>query len=124
MNNLLELNCSQLTEYLEKFGHKPYRAKQLMRWIYQSGVGDFNQMTDVAKSFRKTLNENACVSIPKITLDHISNDGTRKWLLDVGENNGIETVFIPEANRGTLCISSQVGCALECTFWARTRLIV
>jgi 23S rRNA (adenine2503-C2)-methyltransferase len=121
LNNLLELNCNQLTEYLEKFGHKPYRAKQLMRWIYQSGVGDFNQMTDVAKSFRQTLNENACVSIPKITLDHISNDGTRKWLLDVGENNGIETVFIPEANRGTLCISSQVGCALECTFCSTGR---
>ena len=92
-----------------------------MRWIYQSGVGDFNQMTDVAKSFRETLNENACVSIPKITLDHISKDGTRKWLLDVGENNGIETVFIPEANRGTLCISSQVGCALECTFCSTGR---
>ena len=121
LDNLLELNCNQLTEYLEKFGHKPYRAKQLMRWIYQSRVGDFDQMTDIAKSFRQTLNENACVSIPKITFDHISTDGTRKWLLDVGENNGIETVFIPEANRGTLCISSQVGCALECTFCSTGR---
>ena len=92
-----------------------------MRWIYQSRVGDFDQMTDIAKSFRQTLNENACVSIPKITFDHISTDGTRKWLLDVGENNGIETVFIPEANRGTLCISSQVGCALECTFCSTGR---
>ena len=121
LDNLLELNCNQLTEYLEKFGHKPYRAKQLMRWIYQSRVGDFDQMTDIAKSFRQTLNENACVSIPKITFDHVSTDGTRKWLLDVGENNGIETVFIPEANRGTLCISSQVGCALECTFCSTGR---
>jgi len=121
LDNLLELNCNQLTKYLEKFGHKPYRAKQLMRWIYQSRVGDFDKMTDIAKSFRQTLNENACISIPKITFDHISSDGTRKWLLDVGENNGIETVFIPEANRGTLCISSQVGCALECTFCSTGR---
>ncbi len=116
LDNLLELNCNQLTEYLEKFGHKPYRAKQLMRWIYQSRVGDFDQMTDIAKSFRQTLNENACVSIPKITFDHISTDGTRKWLLKFIDGSEVETVFIPDNDRGTLCVSSQVGCTLNCTF--------
>jgi len=121
LKNLLELNNNQLTEYLKKFGHKPYRAKQLMRWIYRFGVGEFDSMTDIAKSFRETLKTNACVLVPQINFDHISNDGTRKWLLDVGENNGIETVFIPEDDRGTLCISSQVGCALECTFCSTGR---
>ncbi|MGE4596675.1 MAG: 23S rRNA (adenine(2503)-C(2))-methyltransferase RlmN [Methylophilaceae bacterium] len=121
MDNLLEYNRKQLTEYIEKFGHKPYRAKQLLKWIYHFGEDQFDEMTDVAKSFREILKNNACISIPEITLDHLSKDGTRKWLLNVGERNGIETVFIPEDNRGTLCVSSQVGCALECTFCSTGR---
>jgi 23S rRNA (adenine2503-C2)-methyltransferase len=121
LDNLLEYNRKQLTEYIEKFGHKPYRAKQLLKWIYHFGEDQFDEMTDVAKSFREILKNNACISIPEITLDHLSKDGTRKWLLDVGERNGIETVFIPEDNRGTLCVSSQVGCALECTFCSTGR---
>lgn len=116
MENLLELNLRELTDYLAKYGHKPYKAKQLLKWIHQVGHGDFKQMTDLAKSFRDELGYLAKIDAPSIQLDNLSSDGTRKWLLDVGTKNGIETVFIPEKNRGTLCISSQVGCALECTF--------
>ena len=121
MDNLLEFNLRELTEYLEKFGHKPYRAKQLLKWIYQSGEHDFTQMTDLAKSFRQSLQTTSEIATPFIQLDHLSTDGTRKWLLDVGAKNGIEAVFIPETDRGTLCISSQVGCALECTFCSTGR---
>ena len=81
-----------------------------------TGQKDFNLMTDLAKSFREELSEIAEVQTPHIQFDHLSRDGTRKWLLDVGTKNGIEAVFIPEKDRGTLCISSQVGCALDCTF--------
>ena len=121
LDNLLEFNREQLTKYIEQFGHKPYRAKQLLRWIYYFNENNFGVMTDVAKSFQKTLTENAEIQIPQITFDKLSSDGTRKWLLNVGASNGIETVFIPEADRGTLCISSQVGCALECTFCSTGR---
>ncbi|MDB2680107.1 23S rRNA (adenine(2503)-C(2))-methyltransferase RlmN [Methylophilaceae bacterium] len=121
MDNLLDLNCNELTEYIQKFGHKPYRAKQLLKWIYHFGERDFSKMTDLAKPFRTSLDEIAEIEIPEIELDHISLDGTRKWLLDMGTKNGIETVFIPEKSRGTLCISSQVGCALECTFCSTGR---
>ena len=121
MDNLLDLNCNELTEYIQKFGHKPYRAKQLLKWIYHFGERDFSKMTDLAKPFRTSLDEIAEIEIPEIDLDHISLDGTRKWLLDMGTKNGIETVFIPEKSRGTLCISSQVGCALECTFCSTGR---
>jgi 23S rRNA (adenine2503-C2)-methyltransferase len=121
LDNLLDLNCNELTEYIQKFGHKPYRAKQLLKWIYHFGERDFSKMTDLAKPFRTSLDEIAEIEIPEIELDHISLDGTRKWLLDMGTKNGIETVFIPEKSRGTLCISSQVGCALECTFCSTGR---
>ena len=121
LDNLLEFNREQLTKYIEQFGHKPYRAKQLLRWIYYFNENNFGVMTDVAKSFQKTLTENAEIQIPQITFDKLSSDGTRKWLLNVGASNGIETVFIPEVDRGTLCISSQVGCALECTFCSTGR---
>jgi len=121
LDNLLEYNLEELTEYIKKFGHKPYRAKQLLRWIYHFNEDHFELMTDVAKSFQDTLKNNAKIVTPEITFDHLSLDGTRKWLLDVGGKNGIETVFIPEEDRGTLCISSQVGCALECTFCSTGR---
>ena len=96
MDNLLDLNCNELTEYIKKFGHKPYRAKQLLKWIYHFGERDFSKMTDLAITFRESLKEMASVEIPVIELDHLSSDGTRKWLLDMGTKNGIETVFIPE----------------------------
>ena len=121
MDNLLEFNRQQLIDYIQKFGHKPYRAKQLLRWIYRCGEDRFDEMTDVAKSFRLTLKESAAIITPDISFDHLSGDGTRKWLLNVGEKNGIESVFIPEEGRGTLCVSSQVGCALECTFCSTGR---
>ena len=121
MDNLLDFNCNELTEYIQKFGHKPYRAKQLLKWIYHFGEKDFSKMTNLAKSFRSSLDQIAKIEIPEIEHDHLSQDGTRKWLLDMGTKNGIETVFIPEESRGTLCISSQVGCALECTFCSTGR---
>jgi len=121
LDNLLEFNREQLTKYIEQFGHKPYRAKQLLRWIYHFNENNFGAMTDVAKSFQSTLTNNANIHTPEIISDELSLDGTRKWLLNVGVSNGIETVFIPEEDRGTLCISSQVGCALECTFCSTGR---
>ena len=121
MENLLEYNLRELIKYTASYGHKPYRAKQLLKWIYKFGQKDFNLMTDLAKSFREELSEIAQIKIPNIQLDHLSSDGTRKWLLDVGTKNGVEAVFIPEKDRGTLCISSQVGCALECTFCSTGR---
>ena len=121
MDNLLEFNREQLIKYIDQYGHKPYRAKQLLRWIYHFNEDHFESMTDVAKSFQITLKKSAQIQTPKIILDNLSLDGTRKWLLDVGTKNRIETVFIPEEDRGTLCISSQVGCALECTFCSTGR---
>jgi 23S rRNA (adenine2503-C2)-methyltransferase len=99
-----------------EWGEKPFRAKQLQRWIHQRGCGDFEQMTDLAKSFRAKLEARATISAPPIISDHTSGDGTRKWLLDVGAGDAIEMVFIPETNRGTLCISTQAGCAVNCRF--------
>ena len=121
MTNLLDLDYEHLVSFVGNFGEKPYRAKQLMHWIYQENLINFNEMTDISKLFRDVLKEKANVELPSIMSDAISDDGTRKWLFDVGGNNGIETVFIPEDDRGTLCISSQVGCALECTFCSTGR---
>jgi 23S rRNA (adenine2503-C2)-methyltransferase len=121
LQNLLDFNYYELTEFVAKFGHKPFRANQLLRWIYKDGEQSFDNMSDIAKDFRKTLNSNAQITLPEIKLDHMSFDGTRKWLLNVGESNLIEMVFIPETSRGTLCVSSQVGCALECTFCSTGR---
>lgn len=114
--NLLDLDPAQLIAYCGELGEKPFRAKQLQRWIHQFGVSDFEAMTDLAKSLRDKLAGRAIVAAPKVISDHISSDGTRKWLLDVGQGNAIETVFIPEQNRGTLCISTQAGCAVNCRF--------
>lgn len=121
MQNLLDFNHHELTEFVSKFGHKSFRANQLLRWIYKSGEQSFDNMSDIAKDFRETLHSNAQITLPQIKLDHTSHDGTRKWLLNVGESNLIEMVFIPETSRGTLCVSSQVGCALECTFCSTGR---
>ena len=121
MQNLLDFNHQELTEFVAKFGHKPFRANQLLRWIYKSGEKSFDNMSDIARDFRETLNSNAQITPPEIKFDYMSYDGTRKWLLNVGESNLIEMVFIPETSRGTLCVSSQVGCALECTFCSTGR---
>ncbi|HVW64791.1 MAG TPA: radical SAM protein [Nitrosospira sp.] len=114
--NLLDFNYGGLSEFCAQIGEKPFRAKQLLRWIHQSGAADFASMSDLAKPLRERLAAMAVIEPPCVMSDHTASDGTRKWLLSVGAGNGIETVFIPEANRGTLCISSQVGCALACTF--------
>ncbi|HET9650833.1 MAG TPA: 23S rRNA (adenine(2503)-C(2))-methyltransferase RlmN [Usitatibacter sp.] len=119
--NLLGFTLPQLTEWVAAQGEKPFRAKQLYQWIHQRGVDDFDAMTDLAKSLREKLKEVAEVRAPAILSEHRSADGTVKWLFDVGVGNGIETVFIPEDDRGTLCVSSEVGCALDCKFCSTGR---
>ena len=114
--NLLDLDPSQLVAYCGELGEKPFRAKQLQRWIHQFGASDFAEMTDLAKSLRDKLCSRAVIAAPAVISDHTSTDGTRKWLLDVGQGNAVETVFIPEENRGTLCVSTQAGCAVNCRF--------
>jgi 23S rRNA (adenine2503-C2)-methyltransferase len=116
LTNLLDLDPAQLAAWCGELGEKPFRAKQLQRWIHQFGVSDFDAMTDLAKSFRDKLKTRAIISAPQPISDHTSSDGTRKWLVDVGDGNAVETVFIPEENRGTLCISTQAGCAVNCRF--------
>ncbi|HEX4918724.1 MAG TPA: 23S rRNA (adenine(2503)-C(2))-methyltransferase RlmN [Limnobacter sp.] len=115
-DNLLEYSVPELVQWCAALGEKPFRAKQLAKWIHQSGVADFEAMTDLAKNFRQTLLQQACVVAPDIISDHVSRDGTRKWLFDVGNGDAVETVFIPEERRGTLCVSSQAGCAVNCRF--------
>jgi 23S rRNA (adenine2503-C2)-methyltransferase len=119
--NLLDFDLKQLTDFLASVGEKPFRARQLMRWVHHFGESDFERMSDLAKSLREKLAQEAVVAVPKAMSDSTASDGTRKWLLDVGAGNGIETVFIPETSRGTLCVSSQVGCALECAFCSTGR---
>ena len=114
--NLLGMNLAEMTAFFADLGEKPFRAKQVFRWLHQGGVDSFDAMTDLAKSLREKLPGVATIAAPKLMTEQTSSDGTRKWLLDVGTGNGIEVVFIPEDERGTLCISSQVGCALDCTF--------
>jgi 23S rRNA (adenine2503-C2)-methyltransferase len=119
--NLLDFTLPALTEWFASLGEKPFRAKQVFRWVHQRGVADFDAMTDLAKSLREKLKERAEVRPPAILSEHRSADGTVKWLFDVGIGNGIEAVFIPEDDRGTLCVSSQVGCALDCGFCSTGR---
>ncbi|WP_159990639.1 23S rRNA (adenine(2503)-C(2))-methyltransferase RlmN [Pelistega ratti] len=114
--NLLGLDNEALTQQVAEWGHKPFRAKQLLRWIHQRGVSDFAQMTDLAKDFRAQLERQCTIQLADVITKKVSSDGTRKWLFDVGNHNAIETVFIPEDDRGTLCISSQAGCAVACRF--------
>ena len=121
MVNLLGLTPGELQAFCVSLGEKPYRAKQLERWIHQAGVDDFSAMTDIAKPLRERLASVATIAPPPVRRDTTAADGTRKWLLDVGTGNAIETVFIPESDRGTLCISSQAGCALECSFCSTGR---
>jgi len=114
--NLIDLDAAGLIAYCDSLGEKPFRAKQLQRWIHQYGADDFDGMTDLAKSLREKLKGRASMAMPAIVSDHVSADGTRKWLIDVGNSNAVETVFIPEEHRGTLCVSSQAGCAVNCRF--------
>ncbi|HZV54069.1 MAG TPA: 23S rRNA (adenine(2503)-C(2))-methyltransferase RlmN [Rhodocyclaceae bacterium] len=121
MVNLLDFDVDGLTTWFAQKGEKPFRARQVLRWMHRAGCDDFGQMTDVAKSLRAKLAEDAEIRGPQPIRDSVAADGTRKWLLGVGQGNAVETVFIPEANRGTLCVSTQVGCALECAFCSTGR---
>ena len=114
--DLLGLDRSAMAELCRHWGEKPFRGQQLMRWLHRRFESDFDAMTDLAKGFRQTLSERATVIAPPIISDNLSTDGTRKWLLDVGQGNAVETVFIPESGRGTLCVSTQAGCAVNCLF--------
>ena len=114
--NLLEFDLDGLSAFCERLGEKRFRATQLFRWIHQRGASDFDQMTDLAKSLRGKLKSCAHVEALSVISEHQSVDGTVKWLFDVGAGNAVEAVFIPEADRGTLCVSSQAGCAVGCRF--------
>ncbi len=114
--DLLGMDREAMQAYFTQIGEKPFRATQVMKWIHQFGVSDFDEMTNLSKALRENLKRVAHVRTPKIVTEQHSADGTIKWLLEVDNHNAVEVVFIPEKNRGTLCISSQVGCALECTF--------
>lgn len=114
--NLLEFDLEGLAVFCERLGEKRFRATQLFRWIHQKGVSQFDEMSDLAKSLRQKLLVHAHVTELGVISEHVSRDGTVKWLFDVGGGNAVETVFIPEADRGTLCVSSQAGCAVGCRF--------
>lgn len=114
--NLLGLDASALTQLVGQWGGKPFRARQLQKWVHQRGTSQFDDMTDLARDFRAQLSQSCVVQAPKVLTQHRSADGTRKWLFDVGQGNAIESVFIPEDDRGTLCISSQAGCNVACRF--------
>jgi 23S rRNA (adenine2503-C2)-methyltransferase len=114
--NLLGLPRPELEAFVAQLGSKPFRARQLMHWVYKRGEGSFEKMTDLAKDFRAQLNERAVVRTPEIVTVHKSADDTCKWVLRADSSQAFEMVFIPETDRGTLCISSQVGCALDCSF--------
>jgi len=119
--NLLGLDRPGLEAFFASIGEKKFRATQVMKWIHQLGVTDFQQMNNLSKDLRNQLSAISCVKNLDVTKDQISQDGTRKWLLELPDGNHIETVFIPEDDRGTLCVSSQVGCALDCSFCSTGR---
>jgi 23S rRNA (adenine2503-C2)-methyltransferase len=114
--NLLDFDRDGMRDFFAGLGEKPYRADQVMKWIYHRLESDFGAMTDLGKSLREKLPEVAVVAPPKALLDKASSDGTRKWLLGMDAGNAVETVYIPEPTRGTLCVSSQIGCGLNCRF--------
>jgi len=116
--NLLGLSQADLESVMQARGEKPFRTRQVLQWIYQRGVTNFDDMTDLSKASRAWLKEETEVALPVVESRHDSVDGTVKWLFASGSGQAVETVFIPEAERGTLCISSQVGCALDCAFCA------
>jgi 23S rRNA (adenine2503-C2)-methyltransferase len=114
--NLLSFNQAKLKAFFQSIGEKPFRAQQLMKWVHQEGVLDFNEMTNFGKALRTKLIELTELVVPIVTSTHLSSDGTVKWLVKLACGNHIEMVFIPEKNRGTLCVSSQIGCGLTCSF--------
>jgi 23S rRNA (adenine2503-C2)-methyltransferase len=116
--NFLGVTRQKLEQLLDSLGEKPYRAEQILKWIHHRYQDDFSEMTDISKTLRVSLAEMGAIQEPKIVADRVSADGTRKWLVQAENGSCVETVFIPEEKRGTLCVSSQVGCALNCSFCA------
>jgi 23S rRNA (adenine2503-C2)-methyltransferase len=121
IENLMGHDRQALEQYFISIGEKPFRAAQVLKWVHQQGVYNFSDMTNLSKSLRTNLAGKVSFRTPEIIKDQVSEDGTRKWLLRLQDGNSIETVFIPESGRGTLCISSQVGCTLNCSFCATAR---
>ena len=107
-----------MEELLVNLDQKPYRAKQILKWIHQRGISNFHDMTDLSKELRNVMKDNFIIEAPNISYEELSEDGTKKWILDVGNQDSIEMVLIPEGKRATLCVSSQVGCAINCSFCA------
>lgn len=114
--NLLDFNYQQMRTFFNDLGEKPFRAQQIMQWVHQAGLNDFSQMSNLGKSLRERLSQIAEIRLPEMMACQKSSDGTHKWLLKLDCGNSIETVYIPENTRGTLCVSSQVGCGLNCSF--------
>ncbi|CAL4321827.1 23S rRNA (adenine(2503)-C(2))-methyltransferase RlmN [Buchnera aphidicola] len=120
--NLLDLNRTEIEHFIESLGYKEFVAKQIMRWIYKYYCSDFKEMLNLNKKLRRQLEETACIFAPKFTREKISCDGTIKWITSLDNNHNIETVYIPDKNRSTLCISSQIGCVLNCHFCATGKI--
>jgi len=116
--NLLGLSLEKMQAFLSDLGEKPFRATQMMKWIHQRGVTEFDAMTDISKALRERLRECAEVRPPVVVEELLSTDGSRKWIVEVESGSRVEAVFIPEGGRGTLCVSSQAGCSLDCSFCA------
>jgi 23S rRNA (adenine2503-C2)-methyltransferase len=114
--NLLGLSPQKMKDFFVELGEKPFRAQQLLKWIHQVGIEDFDDMTNVSKPMREKLKQVACVEYPEIVYHDTSKDGTQKWVMRMPGGSSIETVYIPEGERGTLCVSSQIGCSLDCSF--------
>ncbi len=114
--NLLDFDRQGLIAFFAEMGEKPFRATQVLKWIYQEQITDFAQMTNLSKALRGYLEAHCCIQAPEILLEQKASDGTCKWIMEMGAGNRVETVFIPELKRGTLCVSSQIGCSLACTF--------
>ncbi|HIC20827.1 MAG TPA: bifunctional tRNA (adenosine(37)-C2)-methyltransferase TrmG/ribosomal RNA large subunit methyltransferase RlmN, partial [Gammaproteobacteria bacterium] len=119
--NLIGMARIEMQSFFASLGAREFHARQVLRWVYQRGVNDFSQMTDLSKVLRDQLQQLAQISVPETVTVRQSSDSTRKWLLRLEDGNCIETVFIPEDDRGTLCVSAQVGCSLNCTFCATAR---
>ncbi len=114
--NLLGLSASKLVDFMQSLGEKPFRAQQLMKWIHHQGVVDFDAMSNISKALRQRLKEVAVIEVPEVEYEHTSEDGTRKWAIRLQGGSLVETVLIPEEKRSTLCVSSQIGCSLDCSF--------
>lgn len=119
--NLLDLNRADLQAFFVDLGEKPFRAAQIMKWIYHHGVDDFSAMSNLSMALRALLQDRAVIQLPEVSLEMPSRDGTRKWLLRLADGNSVEMVYIPEPDRATLCVSSQVGCTLNCSFCSTAR---